>query len=234
MASSNTFLASLLVTAGAQNYPLLPWFNPINLRYRIYVPNGTTGATVTPWTDSSGSTVKVNGVTVTSGAASASITLKTGPNTAVITVTAADATSFLNYFLDIIVLAAAPFTTNYQVTKKEQTTIEVFGAQPPFLVTEVLYDGTYRDLPSSNPNFGTVPILVSTNPGPTPDVTPTFSETVAVTTGTVSYSDDQTHIEPRQLVYRYSFLEFVDKAGNLIGWMPWDTVEDVENLAPAA
>ena len=67
--TSNSFLAALVVTAGSTNYNLLPDFDRRVRRYRIYLPAATPSMTVTPFVDNlpGPATIKVNGVTVTSG-----------------------------------------------------------------------------------------------------------------------------------------------------------------------
>ncbi|WP_237722146.1 cadherin-like beta sandwich domain-containing protein [Sediminibacterium roseum] len=97
----NSLLASLTVSSGT----LSSSFSPGQLNYTVAVPFGTTSMTVTPTTAEVSSTVKVNGITVTSGTASDSISLAIGSNTINVVVTAQDGVTKSTY--QVVVTRAA-------------------------------------------------------------------------------------------------------------------------------
>ena len=76
---------------------LTPSFLTATTSYTAKVANGTTSITVTPTTSDTGATVKINGISVASGAPSAPIALNTGPNTITVVVTAQDGTTQKTY-----------------------------------------------------------------------------------------------------------------------------------------
>ena len=84
-------LAGLALSSG----PLSPAFSPATTSYTASVTNAT--ASVTPTLSDSMATVKVNGVTVSSGAASAPIPLTAGSNTLTTVVTAQNGTTVTTY-----------------------------------------------------------------------------------------------------------------------------------------
>ncbi|MFI5137328.1 MAG: cadherin-like beta sandwich domain-containing protein [Sphingobacteriales bacterium] len=96
-ASSNAGLAKLALSSGA----LKPAFATATLSYTASVTNATTSITVTPTTADPTATVKVNGVTVTSGTASAGIPLTVGPNTLTTVVTAQDGVTTKTYTITV-------------------------------------------------------------------------------------------------------------------------------------
>jgi hypothetical protein len=82
-------LSGLVLSSGT----LSPTFASATTSYAASVPNATTSMRVTPTVTDSTATIKVNGATVASGAASASIPLVVGTNTITILVTAQDGTT---------------------------------------------------------------------------------------------------------------------------------------------
>ncbi|MEO7211984.1 cadherin-like beta sandwich domain-containing protein [Mucilaginibacter sp.] len=88
-ASPNADLANLTVSAGTLN----PVFAAGSITYNAAVGNAVTTIRLTPTVADAGATVKVNGVTVASGTASAALPLVVGPNVITTTVTAQDGTS---------------------------------------------------------------------------------------------------------------------------------------------
>lgn len=84
--STNNDLSALAISASA----LDPVFATGTLAYTASVPNATSSLTVTPTVADSTATVKVNGSTVVSGAASAPINLSVGVNNISVVVTAQD------------------------------------------------------------------------------------------------------------------------------------------------
>lgn len=104
--TSNADLSVLSATAGA----LVPAFAAGTTSYTIAVSNATTSTTITPTVDIPGTTVTVNGVPVTSGAASGSIGLNVGSNTITTIATATDGTTTKTY--TITITRAAPLSSN--------------------------------------------------------------------------------------------------------------------------
>jgi gliding motility-associated-like protein len=95
--STNADLADIGLSDGT----LTPTFAVGTLAYTASVPNGISDITVTPTTVDAASTVKVNGVTVVSGAASAAIPLNAGPNNISVVVTAEDGTTLKTYTVTV-------------------------------------------------------------------------------------------------------------------------------------
>ncbi|WP_166727778.1 cadherin-like beta sandwich domain-containing protein [Mucilaginibacter gilvus] len=91
--SAVSTLSSLATSAG----PISPVFDPATLTYAVSVANGVTSATITPVTTDANATIKVNGVAVASGSASASIALNVGLNAIVTTATAQDGVTVTSY-----------------------------------------------------------------------------------------------------------------------------------------
>jgi trimeric autotransporter adhesin len=90
--SSNANLASLSASNGLMN----PAFNSATTGYTsMFI--GQTSITVTPTAADAGSTIKVNGQSVTSGQSSQNISLNPGQNTVTVVVTAADGVTTKNY-----------------------------------------------------------------------------------------------------------------------------------------
>jgi hypothetical protein len=107
MPSSNANLSALTTSAGA----LTPFpFNASTTAYTVYMPYTayeTPTRTVTPTVADTGlATVKVNGVSVTSGSASAATFINVGSNVFTIVVTAEDATT-KTYTVNVIRAAAS-------------------------------------------------------------------------------------------------------------------------------
>lgn len=105
--SSNADLANLTAASGSTPVGLSPTFASSTTAYSASVSNNEGSVTVTPTTTMSGSTVKVNGITVASGTASGPIALSVGSNTISILVTASDPRSTKTYTI-VITRAAAP------------------------------------------------------------------------------------------------------------------------------
>jgi gliding motility-associated-like protein len=89
VASNNSDLAGLSLSAGS----LSPVFDPATISYTSLVGIATTGITITPTQADAGASIKVNGVTVVSGAPSANIPLNMGANVITTVVTAEDGTT---------------------------------------------------------------------------------------------------------------------------------------------
>jgi hypothetical protein len=94
-------LANLTMSMGS----LSPSFSSTLTAYTSQVPNGLPSVSVTPTVSQPGATVKVNGITVTSGAPSATIILSIGVNPITTVVTAPDGLTTKSY---TIYVARAP------------------------------------------------------------------------------------------------------------------------------
>jgi CSLREA domain-containing protein len=95
--SNNASLSSLTISSGT----LTPAFAMNTLGYTDAVGNAVTSVTVTPTTADANATVKVNGTTVASGAASAAINLVVGANNITVLVTAQDGTTMQTYTITV-------------------------------------------------------------------------------------------------------------------------------------
>ncbi len=104
LASNNANLAALSLSTGSA---LSPVFTPATTGYTAQVANTVSSITITPTAADSTSTIAVNGVTVSSGAASQSINLSEGANSITIVVTAQDKTTTMTYAAVISRLSAA-------------------------------------------------------------------------------------------------------------------------------
>ena len=85
-ASSDADLSAVILSSGN----LSPAFSAGTIIYSASVPNDVATITVTPAADSPDATIKVNGTTVASGAATTAIPLATGQNVISVAVTAQD------------------------------------------------------------------------------------------------------------------------------------------------
>ncbi|MDG0811145.1 cadherin-like beta sandwich domain-containing protein [Cohnella rhizosphaerae] len=95
--SGNANLSSLTLSSGS----LSPAFAAGTTGYAASVANGVSSIAVTPTVSDSTATVKVNGTTVTSGAASGAITLSVGDNPISVVVTAEDGTTTSTYAVTV-------------------------------------------------------------------------------------------------------------------------------------
>jgi uncharacterized membrane protein len=115
-AGNNAELSALRLSTGV----LAPTFTPATLSYTSTVPNGTTSITVTPTLSDVTSLVAVNGITVTSGSPSGTISLTVGANTINIVATAIDGISTRAY--QVIVTRASGASTNTNLTSITMST----------------------------------------------------------------------------------------------------------------
>ena len=90
---SNANLVGLVLSTGV----LTPAFSATTTSYTATVPYATNSLTVTPTVADVNATVKVNGITVVSGAASSAIALSVGANTITTVVTAQDGATTKTY-----------------------------------------------------------------------------------------------------------------------------------------
>jgi len=95
--SNNAYLSNLTISGGT----LSPIFSKNNGSYTDTVANGVISVTVTPTLNNPNASIKVNGVTVVSGTASADIPLNVGNNTIATVVTAQDGTTHKTYTVTI-------------------------------------------------------------------------------------------------------------------------------------
>ncbi|MDB5231500.1 MAG: cytochrome c, 20 heme-binding site, partial [Chitinophagaceae bacterium] len=97
IASTNADLTNLTTNAGT----LSPSFSSSTVNYSSAVPNATSSIILTPTASGPGTTIKVNGITVSSGSASSAIPLTAGSNTITTVVTAQDGVTIKTYTVTI-------------------------------------------------------------------------------------------------------------------------------------
>ena len=95
--SSDASLSNLTISSGI----LTPVFASVTTSYTDSVANSVSSVTVTPTVNQANVTVKINGVAVTSGQASGSISLAVGSNTITIVVTAQDTATTDSYNINV-------------------------------------------------------------------------------------------------------------------------------------
>ncbi len=135
--AANLYLSGLTVSTGT----LSPTFANTTFAYTVAVSSATTSITVTPTQSVGGSTIKVNGTTVTSGNASGAIALAVGSSTITIVVTkAGNTTETYVITVDRISYAGSPFTfnagtpiTTASSTEMGNNPISYSGTLPPGL-----------------------------------------------------------------------------------------------------
>lgn len=115
-------LRSLAISAGT----LTPAFASTTTDYMVSVSNAHAFITVKPIVLQLGATVKVNGVTVSSGSVSSAINLSVGTNIVTILVTEPDRTTTTAYTLNVT-RAAPPFAIGIRFAESGQATIEFPG-----------------------------------------------------------------------------------------------------------
>jgi tRNA threonylcarbamoyladenosine modification (KEOPS) complex Pcc1 subunit len=96
-ASTDATLSALALSSGT----LSPSFASATESYTASVANSVTSITVTPVRTQANATITVNGTSVTSGAASGSISLNVGSNTITVIVTAQDGTTTKSYTVSV-------------------------------------------------------------------------------------------------------------------------------------
>ena len=109
LSSTNANLSNLTISSGT----LTPAFQKGVTNYHDAVANAVTSVTVTPTAEDAGSTIKVNGNTVTSGSATPSIPLNVGDNPINVVVTAADGVTTKTY---AIIVNRGAAGTNWYVS----------------------------------------------------------------------------------------------------------------------
>lgn len=132
--SNNANLANLIPSTGT----LAPAFNSATTDYTFTVPYTTSSLTITPSTASSLASVTVNGVGVTSGALSNSISLAVGSNVLTTSVTAQDGT-IKDYVVTVTRTAASTNANLASLTTSTGTMAPVFDAAVTSYALTVAY-----------------------------------------------------------------------------------------------
>ncbi|MDB4922793.1 cadherin-like beta sandwich domain-containing protein [Mucilaginibacter sp.] len=169
--SSVATLANLTTSAGT----LDPAFAALTTAYTVHIPNATTSIKLTPTATAGDASIKVNGTTVVSGAASASLPLNVGDNIINTVVTASDGTTIKTYALTVT-RSAAGLSTNALLTS--------IKLSPSTTLTTVAGPG-YKNYTTAIPNNETALKITSI----VQDATATIKVNgVAVTSGMASQS----------------------------------------------
>jgi gliding motility-associated-like protein len=163
--SNNANLAWLSMSEG----PLSPGFAAATTSYTASVTNATTSIRATPFTGDAAATVKVNGITVSSGTASAAIPLSVGPNIITLIGTAQDGVTTKTY--TVTVTRAPSSIANLSSIQLSSGTLS-----PVFAVATTSYTASVSNATTS--------ITVTPTTGD-PTATVTVNGT-AVTSGTAS------------------------------------------------
>lgn len=130
--NSNPTLSGLTI-GGAS---LAPAFAPATTSYTAIVPNATTSVTVTPTAAvAAGTTIKVKGSVVSSGAASSPISLFVGVNTITTVVTAADGITTMTYTIALTRAGSNPGSVDPGLS------LNLGGAAPSVYATASQMDG---------------------------------------------------------------------------------------------
>ena len=139
-AAADATLSGLTISAGT----LTPAFASSTTGYTASVANAISSVTVTPTATDAGATITVNGVSVASGAASASIPLNVGPNTITTVVTAPDGITTKTYTIDITRAAAGTptVTLNSPLTGFANTCINTTAGPNSFTLDGADLDGS--------------------------------------------------------------------------------------------
>ena len=115
------YLSDLSVSPGTLN----PAFSQMVTQYEVQVPYSTTSIQLTPVAETAGSTIRVQGATVTSGSASEPIPLAEGSNTITTTVTGPGETFAKPYR---VVVTRLPLTYAFQSEEAALVTTTAFDA----------------------------------------------------------------------------------------------------------
>jgi gliding motility-associated-like protein len=151
--SNDATLSGLTLSAGT----LSPAFTKNTTAYSTSLSTTVTSITVTPTVILPSATIKVNGVSVASGSASAAIPLVTGHNTVNIVVTAEDGTTTKTYTLDVF-RALVPSTNATLSNLVISYGINTGGAvlSPAFSANTTAYS---IKVPASSATFGLTPTV---------------------------------------------------------------------------
>ena len=146
--SANASLSALKISSGT----LSPVFAGGTGAYTANVGNSVASVTVTPTASDPAAAVKVNGLTVTSGTASAAITLNVGPNTITTVVTAEDGATTKTYTVTVTRAAS----TDAYLSNLKVTTATLF---PAFAFKTFSYTSS---VPNSTSSVTITPTLLDT------------------------------------------------------------------------
>ena len=120
--SSNANLISLTTSKGI----LSPTFNKSTFGYSTTIEFAVKSITVTPTSEDSTATIKVNGLVVSSGTPSSNIPLVSGVNTITVAVTAEDGSTTKQYKIDVTRLGGAKITgTGFAGSTKNNLAIKM-------------------------------------------------------------------------------------------------------------
>ena len=146
-ASANARLSSLVVSAGT----LTPAFATGTTSYTDSVAYGVTSVTLSPVKVQAGATIKVNGTTVASGAASGAIALAVGANVINTVVTAVDGVTTRTYALTITRAAAVAGDVDLAFDPRAGSSISALAVQPD---AKILVGGSYYLQPNGGTLYG--------------------------------------------------------------------------------
>ena len=121
--STEAGLSALAISSGT----LSPVFASATTSYTATVPFTTSSITLSPTQSEGTATIKVNGNTVSSGTASAGITLAVGPNTITTIVTAGDGTTTKTYQVSVTRTAASTIANLLTLTLSNGTLSPAFA-----------------------------------------------------------------------------------------------------------
>jgi len=121
--SADAALSGLTISSGT----LSPSFLTGTYTYTDSVANGTSSVTVTPTVNQANATIKVNTVSVSSGVASAPISLNVGANTISVVVTAQDGVTIKTYTITVTrAVAGAPSISSISSTSNSSAAVIVW------------------------------------------------------------------------------------------------------------
>jgi len=149
-----TGVATTLTHLAPDHGTLYPAFSANNASYSVTVPFGTSHIGLTPFAADLTSTITVNGVDVSSGAAAGPFSLLPGENDSVIVVAAADGLQFKIYFVKVIRLPDA-FAYHSAADPLIVSDFMATGNAPPLVLNDIPIPGTCWTLVR---NIGMAPI----------------------------------------------------------------------------
>jgi len=167
--SANANLSNLVLSAGT----LAPPFASGTLTYTASIVSNTNTVTVTPTAADATATIKVNGSTVASGAASAPITLNVGSNPIAVVVTAQNGVTTKTYSIDVSysLPSACPYALsppdvpNFSKAGGAVVVTVTVPAGCPVTVTSFQPWVTVNGI-TPGPSTTTVSLQIAPNPGP--------------------------------------------------------------------
>ena len=161
---TNADLSNLVPTPGT----LSPTFASGTTSYTVNVSNATTSITLTPTVADATATVKVNGVTVTSGTASAALPLVVGDNVYNTVVTAQDGTTTKTYTVTVhrrsnVATLSALSLSGVTLSPTFASGTFSYTAAVPFTTTSTTVSATTTHALASASGTGVQPLNVGTN-----------------------------------------------------------------------